>query len=140
MGIISSSTTNNIVPAANDKNKHINDLKIPAKYTPKKLPIPIGIPAINVNKITFLAGTLEPVKLKAVANPSGILCNPITIAKVIPKDCADIKEEPIANPSGKLCSKILIKIKYPDCISPVKSNLLFINIVNNTPIKVNNTV
>ena len=139
-GIISSNTTNNIVPAAKDKNTPIKDLKIPAKYTPKKLPIPIGIPAINVNKIILLAGTLAPAKLRAVAKPSGILCNAITIARVIPSVSADIKDEPIASPSGKLCNSILINIKYPDFMSPAKSSLLFINIVSNTPIKVNTTV
>ena len=95
---------------------------------------------MKVNNMIFFTGTLAPAKLKAVAKPSGILCNPITIAKVIPKASSEINDDPIDKPYGKLCSNILMKIKYPDFISPVKSSLFFINIVNNTPINVNSTV
>ena len=77
----------------------------------------------KVNNITLLIGTLAPARLRAVARPSGILCNPITMASVIPKSWADIKDDPIANPSGKLCINILIKIKYPDFIFPVNPNI-----------------
>lgn len=117
LGNISSSTTYNMVPAAIDKNTPIRELKFPAKYTPKKLPIPIGIPAITVYNIILLVFIFVPAKVNAVASPSGTLCIPITIANVNPKVSADTKDEPMANPSGRLCNKILINIKYPACLS-----------------------
>ena len=105
-----------------------------------KLPIPNGIPAIIVNKITLDIFILLPTKLNAIANPSGTLCIPITIASVIPNVSVDIKDEPIANPSGKLCNNMLINIRYPAFISLDISNFVFKNIVNNTPTNVNITV
>ena len=89
LGNISSSTTYNMVPAAIDKNTPIRELKFPAKYTPKKLPIPIGIPAITVYNIILLVFIFVPAKVNAVASPSGTLCIPITIANVNPKVSAD---------------------------------------------------
>lgn len=91
LGNISSRTTYNMVPAAIDRNTPIKELKFPAKYTPKKLPIPIGIPAITVYSIILLVFILVPARVSAVASPSGTLCMPITKANVHPRVSADTR-------------------------------------------------
>jgi hypothetical protein len=72
--------------------------------------------------------------VRAIANPSGMLCSEIAIAEIRPEFISTIVEEIATDPSGRLCKIMAQETKSADFLSglPPNSNFIAVNLKNAT--------
>jgi hypothetical protein len=72
--------------------------------------------------------------VRAIANPSGMLCSEIAIAEIRPEFKSTIDVEIATEPSGRLCKIMALETKSADLLSglPPDSNFIAANLISAT--------
>ncbi len=120
-GSNSPNTTYNIAPLANPNDSTSIISFIPPKAYPKSAPNTVGKPDSAVSKTALTLPIPPVISGTDTAIPSGMLCNPITIAIIKPlpekrfptTSGVMAYDAPMTIPSGKLCNAIAIIITSP---------------------------